>query len=704
MTKPPGTRRAARSRPRPVEVDRVAADQLPIARVAVDTSLAHLDRPFDYLVSAAESAAAQPGVRVRVRFAGRLVDGYILERAETSEHVGKLSFIARVVSDEIVLTKAVAALCRAVADRYAGTMPDVIRLAVPPRHARTEQEPATPGPDPAELAEHAAPKQDAAGWACYPDGNSLLDAVAAGRAARAVWQALPGEDWAARFAEVAHAVWSTGRGVLLLVPDARDLRQVERAMAAILPEGAFETLSADRGPAERYRRFLRVSRGDCRVVAGTRGAAFAPVTNLGLVALFDDGDDLYAEPRAPYPHAREVATIRASQQGAALLLGGFARTAEGQLLVESGWSRSVAAARTTVRAQAPRIEAGGDDYAVGFDSAAARARLTPAAFAAAREALAANAPVLIQVPRSGYQPSLACAECGRAARCRRCSGPLAIPRGARTPMCRWCGVAVPRWVCPACASHRLRATVTGAVRTAEEIGRAFPGVRLRTSMGGKVLDRIEAEPAIVVATPGAEPIADGKYGAALLLDGSLMLGRPDLRAGEETLRRWMAAATLVRSATDGGRVIVGADTGLAVVQALLRWDPVGFAVAELSERRALGFPPVVAMASIEGEESVVAAAADELTAPDSRMPASTTLLGPVPVISSGGEQPGTAASDDARAPAAPTAEVPKVRLLVRVASEDRKALATALRTLAASRSLHKEPGSIRIDVDPAELG
>src|SRR5699024_401022 len=102
----------------------------------------------------------------------------------------------------------------------------------------------------------------------------------------------------------------------------------------------------------------------------------------------------------------------------------------------------------------------------------------------------------------------------------------------------------------------------------EEIGRAFPGARLRTSTGGAVLDEVPAEAAIVVCTPGAEPVADGGYRAALLLDGGLLLGRADLRAAEETLRRWMAAAALVRPAADGGRVVIGADLSLPTVQAL----------------------------------------------------------------------------------------------------------------------------------------
>ena len=113
-----------------------AAVSLPVARVAVDVPLAHLDRPFDYLVPERLTQAAVPGCRVRVRFAGRLTGGYLLERASTSDHQGSLAFLERVVSPEPVLTAEIADLARAVADRYGGTLADVLRLAIPPRHAR----------------------------------------------------------------------------------------------------------------------------------------------------------------------------------------------------------------------------------------------------------------------------------------------------------------------------------------------------------------------------------------------------------------------------------------------------------------------------------------------------------------------------------------------------------------------------------------
>ena len=98
--------------------------------------------------------------------------------------------------------------------------------------------------------------------------------------------------------------------MLVVVADGRDLDRVDAALTIVLAEDGNRSthvaLSAALGPEERYVRFLRGLRGEVSVVAGTRAAAFAPVRDLGLVVMWDDGDDLYAEPRAPYPHAREV--------------------------------------------------------------------------------------------------------------------------------------------------------------------------------------------------------------------------------------------------------------------------------------------------------------------------------------------------------------------------------------------------------------
>jgi len=646
-------------------------------------SVPHLDRDFDYLVPAEQSDDAQPGVRVKVRFHGRLVDGFVLERRSDTDHVGKLGWLDKVVSSERVLTPEVRRLADAVAARYAGTRPDVLRLAIPPRHARVEKQ-AMP-----ELSPLVMPDVDETAWDTYGRGSQFLGALREGRAARAVWQALPGEAWADRLAEAAATVVCAGRAALAVVPDQRDVDVLHDAATRHVDASRVVALSAGLGPAERYRRWLAVLRGDARFVIGTRSAVFAPVSTLGLVIVWDDGDDNLSEPRAPYPHAREVAMLRAHQLRCAALIGGYSRTAEAHALVRSGWAHDLVAARSVVRARAPRVTALEDSgFAQERDAAAYTARLPSMAMSAARTALASERPVLVQVPRRGYVPALACGKCRTIARCRHCTGPMSLPdRDTTGAVCRWCARAEPKLSCVRCGSDAIRAVVVGARRTAEELGRAFPGTTVITSGGDAVITEIPGEPAVVVATPGAEPRTPDGYGAALLLDGWALLGRQDLRAAEDALRRWMAAAALVRGRDDGGVVAVVAESAIPTVQALIRWDPVAHAESELESRAEVGFPPAAHLAAIDGAPDAVAALLEAAQLPDD-----VDVLGPVDLPAG------------ARRPSATSREDVVSRMLVRVPRDGGLALAAALRRAEGVLSARRDQQPVRVQLDPLHIG
>lgn len=665
---------------RPKPTPSIAADQ-PIARVAVDTPLAHLDRPFDYLVTEDQADAARPGCRVRVRFAGQRLDGYVLERVDETEHSGRLGRLERVVSAEVVLRPEIVRLCRTIADRYAGTFADVARLAVPPRHGREERvERATPVLGP-------TPTPDSSLWEPYAGGPHLLDSLASGGGPRACWTALPGSDWPAALAQTVLATLQSGRGSVVCLPDLRDVDRLDAALSAALGPDRHVVLTAAQGPQARYRAFLALARGQVKVAVGNRAAAFAPVHDLGLAAIWDDGDDLHAEPRAPYPHAREVLLTRAHDTDAAVLLAGPARSVEAQALVESGWCTDLTAPPERRRSAGPRvIVAGADPQAAGRDPAGRGARLPREAQAVLRESAPAG-PVLVSVPRSGYRPALACQTCHTGARCPDCHGPLAQPESEAALACRWCGRVATEWVCPECDGTTLRAPVIGDRRTAEEIGRAVSGVPVRTSSGERVLDRVDGRPQIVVATPGAEPIADGGYAAAVILDTAGTLSRADLRTAEEAVRRWSHVVALVRAADDGGRVVLVGSPSSPPVQALVRADPVGFAVRELAERRSARLPPAVRLATVTGPPDAVEALLDEA------WPEPSELLGPVPT--------GAASTSAGPTGAASTGEG-EVRLVIRAPRHRGTALAAALRRIQAQRSARKAT-ALRVRVDPQQL-
>jgi primosomal protein N' (replication factor Y) len=255
-------------------------------------------------------------------------------------------------------------------------------------------------------------------------------------------------------------------------------------------------------------------------------------------------------------------------------------------------------------------------------------------------------------------------------------------------VCRWCGRAEPVLRCVRCGSDAVRAVVVGARRTAEELGRAFPGTTVVTSGGEAFIATVPAAPAVVVATPGAEPVATDGYGAALLLDGWALLGRQDLRAAEDALRRWMAAAALVRHRSDGGVVAVVAESSIPTVQALIRWDPVAHAESELDDRSEVGLPPAVHMAAIDGAAAAATALLDTAHLPDD-----AEVLGPVELPAG------------ARRPAGGAGATGSVtRMLVRVPRDGGLALAAALRRATGVSSARHDQQPVRVQIDPLHIG
>lgn len=674
----------------------------PVARVRVDSTLPQVDRTFDYRVPAELSEDAVPGARVRVLFNGHELTGYIEERAATTDWTRtSLLPLKSVLSRVPSVAPEIFALAEALADRYASTVANVLRLAVPPRIAALDKRyaPLLPGYESAYLgdsapvstsdapesaaSEHVASESTESGpstasaassaatsiatdpyaWLAtpgapapfvldspalnpdapdaasvfsdYENGAEFIEDVAAGAATRAVMTVLPGHlehTWADVLATALAAAAASGRGAIAVVPTAKNLDLLEAALAERLPADSFVRLSSDSTPHTRYHGFVKARLGQVPVVIGTRAAAYAPVANLGLVVCWDDGDSSLVEQRAPYCHARDVLLLRASAENTAALFAGFSMSSEAARLVRTRWASHVRAPRALVRDYSPRIFSTGSEFELARDPLAAMARIPHLAFEHARRALA-RGPVLVQVARSGYIPSFSCERCRMPARCGECSGPLSVASGSSVPSCSWCGHLAQQWRCSECGFTHWRYSAAGATRTAEELGRAFPNVPVISSAGDHVRASVGPEPALVVATPGAEPVAFGGYAAALLLDADKMLRFDSLRAPEAALRRWLNAAALVRPAALEGTVVTTASPS-PVEQALVRWDPAWFARQELEERAQTGLPPAVRTAAVTGAEADVRAFMEEFlgsSALPERVREQLRIVGPVPL-------------------------------------------------------------------------
>ncbi|WP_298036224.1 primosomal protein N' [uncultured Microbacterium sp.] len=641
-----------------------------IARVLLESPLPQLDRLFDYALPE-ELGEVPRGVRVRVplRTAGRLVDAYVVEIAEEDDAERPLSSVETVVSTVPVLPDALYRLARRAAERAAGSASDILRLVIPKRQVRVEKawkaDAATPVPTPEMLTRSERVLGE------YTRLNEILDG-----SGRAAVEAIPGMSegrvrWSDVLAASAAQVLHSGASGILVVPDHRDLDRLLATLAEFVPDEAIVRFDSRQTNPDRYRAFLRSLEDAPCIVVGNRSAVYAPV-RAGLIAIWDDGDPLLGEPLAPYVHARDAALLRQEQEDSALLLVGHTRTTDAERLVAHGWLDDVRAARRVL----PKVL-----LSTQQELEQPTQRVHSSAFAAARRAVE-EGPVLVQVARPGFSPTLVCADCRAPARCLPCGGPLGARHRGAVPICGWCGRSARAWHCPSCSSAQLRLAASGSERTADELGRAFPGVRVIIADGTHPVESVSDKPALVIATRGAEPLAENGYSAVILLDGSRMLQAPDLRIGESCLRWWSNAAAL---AAPGAPIhLVGVEG--RVGRALATWNHSGFARDELSDRAPLHLPPVNRVALLEGLPASVErglASLREIPLPPD------AVLGPVPID-----------GDDER-----------VRALVRFEYGAGSVVATTLRAAVVAEAVKRRRGrgqvriplSVRLDILDPEL-
>ncbi len=626
----------------------------------LDSRLPQLDRLLDFRVPAALQGDIAEGVRVRVPLrGGRLTAGYVAELSDTSEYAGELEDIERVVSPTVALHPEVLELARSVAERAAGNTADVLRLAIPGRQARVEKAYVPPELEPLAGSSHDE-------WSALEPGTRWVADLAGGvTSANGIAVGI----WATTIASLVRATLAKGKQAVVVVPDYREQRQLHAALVDVVGRERIASLDARQSNADRARSFLLAGSGLPTVTIGPRSTVYAPASKLGLIVIWDDGDPLHREPLAPHIHSRDAALQRQALSGAVLVFAAHARSTAVQRLAEIGYLESL----DLPRANRPKV--------IPADLVRDQeGRIPSIAYSAIRSGLA-EGPVLVQVAKPGFSTRLVCASCGDPVRCQHCTGPVRPRRYTNLgdsrpdPACAWCGRGLGAGTCDRCGGSKFSEAGSGSGKTAGELGRAFPGTSVTVADGEHEHLEVDARPRLVVATPGAAPLAVDGFRSVVLLDGASALMGERLSVVEDGVRQWRAALAL--AAEDATCIVTGASTELAT--ALNRPSTAGFAAAQLAERRELGFPPAARVASVYGGSSEVARAVSSLDG----MPGVDTL-GTVSVKGPQGQE--------------------EVRTIVRFTYASGHDVAAALRAevLRAATGRRKGSGRLRVKLDDVE--
>ncbi len=656
---------------------------LPVARVLPDMPQPHMDRLFDYEIPV-KMAAAEVGSRVVIDIGSQRVDGFIVERTQSTNY-HKLRPLRRVVSPIGVLTPEVLELCRTVARRQANPVSSAVRLAVPQRHARAEKEFfELPPPTEGQTRHH-----DGANWDRYVGGPEFTAQIRAKQRPNGVVQLRASDRAPHLLPFLLASVREADQGAIVVVPTPAMARQLARTLSEQMGEQVALFVSEDDHPT-RYQTFLGVLTGRSRIVVGTRSAVWAPVQNLGLVSIIDDHHSAFTEPRSPYVHAREVLSLRAAQTGASFVAFNYGPSPDLAAMVARGAARWITPAPSSHRDGVPQILSANDFRTEGVDLA----RMPSSVFQITRTGLD-HGPVLFIVPRAGYIPMLACQNCREIAECPQCAGALGIPQSDSPPVCTRCSFVVRKFRCLNCRGTRLRAVRIGSQRTAQEIGRAFKGEKIHLAGIGEQRSHLDGSRRIVVSTPGVAPIVEGGYSAGVILDAGYMLRSTRLESETHFLRTVAHTAALVRARSVGGKLLIVGDVPNELISVLHTWDLASWSEHLLSERALIGLPPTTVWVELKAPETSLREYLGLLRTVAHEHGYDTDDV-PVDALFAGGAQdiiPGMAVLG-------PNPAGDEVVTYLRFSESDRVAKTAVVYAAARTASAHRSARGLRIVVDP----
>jgi primosomal protein N' (replication factor Y) len=436
------------------------------------------------------------------------------------------------------------------------------------------------------------------------DAAAAINALA-DRFAVALLEGVTGSGKTEVYLEAIEACLANGRQALVLVPEIGLTPQAIRRYGERLPVPVL-VLHSGLSETERAATFARMSRGEGRVLVGTRSAVFTPLPEAGLIVVDEEHDASYKQQDGFRYHARDFALMRARGLDVPVVLGSATPSLESLQHARSGRYAWLKLRERAGGARPPRVRV--------LDLRRQRLQhgLSQPLLDAIAACLARGEQALVFRNRRGYAPALLCHDCGWHADCTRCDRPLTL-HGRHRLICHHCGHrrAVPP-ACPDCGGLALVPQGAGTERLEEALAARFPGVPLirvdrETTRGrdalGKHFDVLGDQPGILV---GTQMLAKGHDLPNLTLvaiaSADEGLFSADFRAGERM------AQLLVQVAGRAGRAQRPGEVWLQthhpehpLLQTLVTRGYPAFAEAELAERAAAGFPPFSHLALLRAE-------------------------------------------------------------------------------------------------------
>lgn len=305
--------------------------------------------------------------------------------------------------------------------------------------------------------------------------SGIMDMINACKPGGALLYGVTGSGKTSVFIKVIDSVLKMGKTAIMLVPEISLTPQMLTRFKCLFGE-QIALMHSSLSLGQRIDEFKRIKRGDAKIVIGTRSAIFAPIDNIGVIILDEEGEQSYKSDSSPRYHARDVAVQRCGTHNAVLLMASATPSLETYYYAQNNRFRLFRLEHRYSDAVLPQVEIIDmqREAAEGNDSLLSRALADKIT-----ETLNKNEQVILLLNRRGFTTYISCMDCRQPVVCPKCSIPLTYHKKNDRYMCHYCGYTMDNESkCPCCGSTRLKSSGVGTQRVEDEIARIFPDARI----------------------------------------------------------------------------------------------------------------------------------------------------------------------------------------------------------------------------------
>lgn len=227
---------------------------------------------------------------------------------------------------------------------------------------------------------------------------------------------------------------------------------------------------------QRVDEWKRLKNGEACIAVGTRSAVFAPLDNIGIIIMDEEGEHTYRSESSPRYHAREIAKLRCVNHNALLLLASATPSVDSYQFAITGRYKLFELGERYSDALLPEVFMVdmGQELTNGNTSSFSNVLIDEIA-----DTLQAGEQVILLLNRRGYNTFISCMSCREPLVCPLCSIALTYHKRNGQVMCHYCGYTRPlENKCSKCASEFLKHTGAGTQKIEDELSQLFPSARV----------------------------------------------------------------------------------------------------------------------------------------------------------------------------------------------------------------------------------